>query len=146
MGALIPPIPPGSRGLLDTCTLIYFLEEHPRFGPVAERLLHRIETGDLEGRLSALAFAELLVPAYRAGEDRAAALLLDRVQGFRNLMVLDVNPAIAASAARLRAAYGLRTPDAIHAATALESQATGIVSNDAAFRRLEGALTVWLFE
>ncbi len=39
-------------------------------------------------------------------------------------------------AAQLRATSGLKTPDAIHAATALEHGCTLFVTNDPAFRRL----------
>ena len=58
--------------------------------------------------------------------------------------------AIAASAdeaaARLRAVHGLRTPDAIHAATALESGAMGIITNDKAFLKIAtNDFGVWLF-
>jgi predicted nucleic acid-binding protein len=57
-----------------------------------------------------------------------------------------MNPGIAARAAQIRATHGLRTPDAIHAATALQSGASGIVTNDAGFRRLENETNIWLFK
>lgn len=146
MATMTAAIPKGSRVLLDTVTLIYFLERHPRHGAPAENLLHRIETGEITGLLSSLAFAELLVPLYRAGEDGAATGLIDRLRRYRNLDVVDLNPPIASRAAQLRAIHGLRTPDAIHAATALLSGATGIVTNDEGFRRLKNELRIWLFD
>ena len=50
-------------------------------------------------------------------------------------------------AARLRATYNLRTPDAIHVATALVGKADGIVTNDRRWRRLsrEG-LKIWMID
>jgi len=50
-------------------------------------------------------------------------------------------------AARLRADHGLRTPDAIHGATAIVTQATGILTNDKWLKALthEG-LSAWLFD
>jgi uncharacterized protein len=146
VGSVSVAVPAGSRVLLDAVTLVYFLEEHPGFGAVAERLLGCVESGELEGVLSSLAFAELLVPLYRAGNEAAAAALVDRLRGFRNLGVVGVDAAIASRAAQLRATYGLRTPDAIHAATALHSGAAGIVSNDAGLRRLAGEIRIWLFD
>jgi uncharacterized protein len=146
VGPLRASIPSGSRVLLDTVALIYYLEEHARYGVAAEELLHRIETEEVQGVLSSLVFAELLVPLYRAGQEGAAAALVDRLRSFRNLAVVDLNPTITSKAAHLRATYGLRTPDAIHAATALVTEATGIVSNDAGFRRLERELRIWLFD
>ncbi|MBI5283257.1 MAG: PIN domain-containing protein [Candidatus Solibacter usitatus] len=47
-------------------------------------------------------------------------------------------------AARLRAVHRLRTPDALQAATAIRSGATGIVSNDAAFARLGSVAAILL--
>ena len=41
-------------------------------------------------------------------------------------------------AARLRADYRMRTPDALQAATALESNATGFVTDDVIFKRVQG--------
>jgi len=50
-------------------------------------------------------------------------------------------------AARLRAQHGLRTPDAIHGATAVVGGAKGILSNDKALACLESeGLQVWTFE
>jgi predicted nucleic acid-binding protein len=45
---------------------------------------------------------------------------------------------IAATAARLRASTGLRLPDAIQAATALEISAAALVTHDRDFSKLEG--------
>jgi predicted nucleic acid-binding protein len=51
---------------------------------------------------------------------------------------------VADSAARLRAQYNLKTPDAIQAATALTSKATGLISNDPAFARVAELETIIL--
>jgi len=40
-------------------------------------------------------------------------------------------------AAQIRADHNLRTPDAIHAATALAAGVTGFITNDPVFRRIE---------
>lgn len=139
-------IPSGSLVLLDTVALIYYFEEHARHGSAAELVLKRIENDEIKGVLSSLVFTELLVPLYRAGDESKAERLLDRLRGFHNLSVVDLNPGIAARAAQLRAAHGLRTPDAIHAATALQSGADGIISNDSGFRRLGNEIKIWLFD
>ena len=143
----MPAIADGQTVLLDTMALIYFLEGHERYGPVAEDILKRIERGKLKGVLSSLVFAELLVPLYRQGKDKMAAGLVSRLSSFANLSVHELDSETAAMAARLRAEYGLRTPDAIHAATALLAGAVGILTNDRQLRRLgnEG-LKVWLFD
>ncbi len=43
---------------------------------------------------------------------------------------------IAYAAAELRAAHRLKTPDALQAATAVHAGVTGLIANDAVFRRV----------
>ena len=79
---------------------------------------------------------ELLVQPYRFSD-------IDRVNKFYALLSTYphlewVSPTleIADLGARFRAEHGLRTPDAIQAATAVTRHATGFVSNDSVFRRV----------
>jgi len=44
--------------------------------------------------------------------------------------------------ARFRARYRMRTPDALQAATAVRSQATGLIANDSAFARVDAFETL----
>ncbi len=145
MGPLrIADLPEGRSLGLDTVTLIYFLERHPTwFAPVRE-LFQAIEENRFSAVLSSLVFAELLVPAYRAGKPEEAARLQHVLTHFPNLEIVPLSPAIAAEAARLRARYSLRTPDAIHLATALDRRAVGFVTNDKDLKRLQAELPVWL--
>jgi predicted nucleic acid-binding protein len=55
---------------------------------------------------------------------------------FPNLHWVAPDLKIADYAARLRAAYGLRTPDALQAATAVAEKTTAFVTNDAVFTRV----------
>lgn len=144
MGSIIPK---GSRVLLDTVAMIYFLEENQRYSRKAEKIFGRIESGELQGVMANLVFAELLVPLYRSGDPQAAAGLTNRLINFRNLEVITLTTEISREAARLRADYGLRTPDAIHGATAIINQATGILTNDKRLKALtQEGLSIWLFD
>ena len=140
-------IPKGSRVLLDSVALIYFLETNERYSKKAEEIFGHIESGDLQGVMANLVFAELLVPLYRSGNSQAATGLANRLINFRNLEVVTLTTEISMEAARLRAEYGLRTPDAIHGATAIISRTTGILTNDKQMKILnrEG-LSIWLFD
>ncbi|RJP41724.1 MAG: type II toxin-antitoxin system VapC family toxin [Desulfobacteraceae bacterium] len=147
MGQLKPEkLTKGATFALDTVVLIYFLEQHPTHYPCTKRLFHRIETGDLAAMISALVFAELLVPAYRVNDIKRAETLVQLLTGFPNLQVVPLSPEISAEAARLRAIHDLRTPDAIHAATALKMGASGIITNDKGFLRLTNRIDVHLFD
>ena len=53
-------------------------------------------------------------------------------------LTLPITRQILEAAAQVRATFGLKTPDAIHAATALIEGCTLFVTTDAAFRRIPG--------
>ena len=140
-------IPKGSRVLLDTVALVYFLGQNPRYAKPAEAIFRRIESGELQGVMASLVFAELLVPLFRAGDHSAATGLTHRLSHFHNLEVIPLTTEINREAARLRADHGLRTPDAIHAATALMTQASGVLTNDKRLQVLkQEGLSIWLFD
>ena len=79
---------------------------------------------------SALTLLEVLVVPYRA-EDRALAeryeQLLTRSRGIR---VIDLSLDQLRDAAQLRAANGVKTPDALQLAAAMGSGCTAFVTND----------------
>lgn len=68
------------------------------------------------------------------------------LENFPNLDIQDLTPGIATEAARLRARFGLRSPDAIHAATALAAGAGHLVTNDRDFLKVEPGVEVLLLE
>ena len=147
MGQLDPEkLSTGGTVGIDTVAFVYFLEHHPRHYAKAKRLFQRIETGELTGIISTLVFAELLVPAYRANDMERAERLIQLLTSFPNLRVLLLTAEISAEAARLRADHGMRTPDAIHAATALRMNVDGIISNDRDFLRLADLIDICLFD
>jgi predicted nucleic acid-binding protein len=60
----------------------------------------------------------------------------DLLLTYPNLEWIAPDLEIADLAAWLRAAHRLEIPDALHAATALQSRVTGLVTNDAIFERI----------
>ncbi|GAB6043256.1 type II toxin-antitoxin system VapC family toxin [Endothiovibrio diazotrophicus] len=138
-------IPSGETVALDTVTFIYFLEHHERHFAAAEALFRRIEAGDLLATASTLVLTELLVPAYRAEQLNKARAVTRLLTHFPNLQLHAPSVAISAEAARIRAQHNLRTPDAIHTASAIHSGARYLVTNDRKIGRVE-KLAVVIFE
>ena len=88
--------------------------------------------------------AELLVQPYRAADQQQADEFYVLLSTYPNLEWIAPNLEIADRAAQLRAIHGLRTPDALHAATAIHAGATGFVTNDPVFERVKDFKTLLL--
>lgn len=147
MGPLTSGVPDGSRILLDSVSIVYYLERNARYFAAASEWMERVNAGQLTAAASALLLAEVLVPAYRAGNPAAARQARAALERIPNFELLEVTPAVADTAARLRAEHNLRTPDALHVATALDEGAEWLVTNDHRLRRVEAeGIRVWLFD
>lgn len=89
---------------------------------------------------------ELLVQPYARKDEALVELYYGLLATFPRLDWIPADLKTADQAARLRAEFRLRTPDALQAATALEFEATGFVTNDAVFKRVPGFETLVLEE
>jgi len=122
------------RVALDTSVFIYQLEANPRYLALTTEVFSWLEQPKSRAVTSTITMTELLVRPY--GErrvDEFYALL----STFPNLSWVAPSLEIADVAARIRAQCGLRTPDALQAATAIHSEASGLITNDPVFRRVE---------
>jgi predicted nucleic acid-binding protein len=147
MGRLTAGVPDGSRILLDSVSIVYYLERNPTYYAAASEWMERVNTGRLTAAASSLLLAEVLVPAYRAGKPAAARQARAALERIPNLELLDVTAAVSDVAARLRAEHNLRTPDALHVATALNEGVDWLVTNDRRLKRVEAeGVRVWLFD
>lgn len=147
MGSLTSGVPDGSRILLDSVSIVYYLERNPRYFAAAAEWMERVNAGRLTACASALLLAEVLVPAYRAGRPAAARQARAALERIPNFEIVEVSATVADAAARLRAAHNLRTPDALHVAAALDEGAGWIVTNDRVLRSVEAeGIRVWLFD
>jgi predicted nucleic acid-binding protein len=93
---------------------------------------------------SELTLLELTVGPLRQGRQDVADEYEILLSHFPNLSLEPVTRDVLLDAAELRAAFHLRTPDAILVATALRSNATAAVTNDEAWRALPMIETILL--
>jgi predicted nucleic acid-binding protein len=132
------------RLALDTNIFIYWLEDRRRYREIADLVFSRIEQPNCEAITCVITLTELLVPAYREDDGQRISSLYGVLATYSNLHWVPLDLQTADSAAQLRAAHRLQTPDAIQAATALRSGATGFVTNDPVFTRVKGFETAVL--
>jgi predicted nucleic acid-binding protein len=137
-------LPPGSMVYLDTNCIIYSVEQVPPYAAELLMLWQAATAGQCSLCTSGLTLTETLVAPLRAGN----AVLADRYRRLlkesSDLQLVDVSLEVLERAAQLRADLGLRTPDAVHAASALVGNCTHLISNDPVFKRMHGLHVVVL--
>lgn len=123
----------GDLVVVDSAPLIYLLDDHPNFAPMFEGLFELHAQNVIQIAISTIAMAEVLAGPFKHGQDVLAKRYEKALAGFD---VVPVSQEIAVTAARIRASTGLRLPDALQAATALEIGAIALVTHDRDFSRL----------
>jgi predicted nucleic acid-binding protein len=122
---------------VDTMVFVYHFEGQKEFGPAAGRLLQAAEEGRCRLVCSILTLLEILVVPKRNGQEDLCRRYREIFQSFPNLTVLALETEIAEIASDLRARYSLRTPDAIHIATAIRAGAAAFISGDGRLSRVK---------
>jgi len=123
---------------LDTAPLIYFIEQHPKYLDVVRPFFQAVDRGECEVVTSVITLIEVLVHPLRHGDEALAQQYNDILLSSSNVKTLPVTFSTAQSAAELRAAHGLKTPDAIQLATALRHGADAFLTNDRDLAGVEG--------
>jgi predicted nucleic acid-binding protein len=124
------------RVALDTCIFIYQWEAHPVYSRLTDYIFSSLEQSDFVALTSTVTMTELLVHPYRDEDLARAHDLLSLLSNYPNLEWVSPSLEIAVCAAELRARYRLATPDAVQAATAMYANATAMLTNDPAFKRV----------
>lgn len=135
MGPLILPF--GGSVYVDANAIIYSVERVEPYRGLLAPMWEEAKAGRFTLASSELVALETLIRPLRDGNTRLETL-------FRSILAaeeMDLIPATLTTwtdAARIRAATGLATPDALHAATALGAGCALFVTNDTDFRRVHG--------
>jgi predicted nucleic acid-binding protein len=125
------------RIAVDTSVFIYQLEAHPRYVDLTDPVFAWLEHPRHAAVTSTITMAELLVQPYRNSDERQVDEFYGLLTTYPHLDWIAPSLTIADIAARIRAAHRLRTPDALQAATAIQSEATGLITNDSVFERVK---------
>jgi predicted nucleic acid-binding protein len=131
MGAL--SLPASGLVYLDANPLIYTVEKHPVYGPLLQPLWRAAQARTLEVITSELTLMETLVGPLK-NSDTALERAYERALLGTDVRLLPITQAILREAAQLRATTKLKTPDALHAATAQQAGCALFITNDTDFR------------
>lgn len=141
MGSL--EIPNTGPVYLDASAFIYSVERVEPYRALIEPVWQQAQAGRFTVVSSELVMSEVLVRPLRES-NRLAESLFRALLGSNEVLLIAATRSLWEETARLRAATRLRTPDALHAATARFAECTLFVTNDTDFRRVEGLPVVIL--
>ncbi|MYC37626.1 MAG: type II toxin-antitoxin system VapC family toxin [Chloroflexi bacterium] len=130
-------LPSNGPVYLDASVFIYSVERIQPYQALIEPIWEQAQAGRFTVVSSELVVSEVLVRPLREG-NRLAETLFRSLLGAKEVGLLAATRSLWEETARLRANSGLKTPDALHAASALQAGCTLFVTNDADFRRVEG--------
>lgn len=137
-------IPSSAVVYLDTAIIIYSVEFNLAYWQLLQPLWAKLQAKEIGIVTSELTLMESLVVPLRNGN----TILIDTYEQLLSSQVslVPISQTILKSAAQLRATTNLRTPDAIHAATALDANCTLFLTNDGGFRNAPNLPVVILSE
>src|SRR5688500_10336932 len=101
---------------IDSPIFIYQIETHPIYHSLAGIVLSGIVDHRYEGITSIITLMEVTVHPWRANLEMVAREYETLLVRFPNLRLIEINRDVARRAARLRARFGIRTPDALQLA------------------------------
>ncbi|WP_230967600.1 type II toxin-antitoxin system VapC family toxin [Nostoc commune] len=138
-------LPTSGSIYIDTSVAIYTIEGNSDYYSLLQPLWSKFYVGEIQIISSELILMEVLVVPLRNGNNSLVAdyeeLLLSS-----QLQLIPISQSILRQAANLRATSNLKTPDAIHAATALSVNFNQFITNDKGFRNVPGLPVVTLSE
>lgn len=137
MGELEQALQPHALVGIDTAPFIYLWERHARYFAVSEALFRHLRPPQVRGVTSMVTLIEACVYPQQQGR-------MDLVQAYERsllfseqVLLLPIDLALARHTVRLRAQYGIRVPDALQIAAALETGAQLFVTNDRRLSRVK---------
>jgi predicted nucleic acid-binding protein len=132
-------IPAGASLLVDTSVALAYLTGVEPTSALAQQLFDAfVATGRNSAALSVVTVEEILVRPFRSGT-AAVATAEGFLRHFAEIRLVEVSYDIAREAARIRAATGISTPDALIIATALDGDVDLLVTNDRSWRAATAA-------
>ena len=128
-------LPTHGRIYVDSPVIIYSVKHVEPYTTLLDPLWLHVETGRCSVVCSELVVLETLVKPMREGNS-ALVMQFSSVLDASDISLIPATRPLWEESARLRTLTGLKTPDALHAATALSEGYVLFITNDSDFRRV----------
>jgi predicted nucleic acid-binding protein len=127
---------------MDTPPFIYFVEENPDFADVCAGFFAAVDAGQIEVYTSMLTLTETLTKPLASRDVDLANVYNAMLTGLDTIHLLPITLGVAHTAAEMRANYGLKTPDAVQIAAAIEAGCEAFLTNDKTLSRVSPMIKV----
>jgi len=121
---------------VETAPFIYYTESRPTYADKMQAIFQRMNRGQFEILCSVITLSETLNKPIEANDQILISAYTSLFENTSGVTLVSVNKEIARRAAYLRAQYKLKTPDALHVATALETGCQAFLTNDLGLKRV----------
>jgi len=124
----------GKRVYFDANIFIYLVEGFPAYRSQIGDIREVLRNGACEAVTSELTLCEVLVAPFKVSDAKRLAVYRTFIEKSGAFELEPTTRSIYVRAALYRATVGLKTPDAIHVASAVEARCTAFLTNDTALR------------
>jgi predicted nucleic acid-binding protein len=138
---LAAQVPNGGTVLIDTNPIIYLLEGNP-LGTPFRSIFEAVDNGRIRALVTPITVAEVVTGPLKANREALAERYRRTITQNRGWHVRDIDADIAVLAARLRLRHGLKLPDALQLAVALEEGCAALVTHDRDFTSVTDILVL----
>jgi predicted nucleic acid-binding protein len=123
---------------IDTAPIIYYIEAHPQFGPLAREVVNSFSSGKLLALSSVITLAEVLPKPVENGNVELAQKFSTFLKNGKNIRLLEITASVAELAGNLRGRYpSLKALDAIQIAVSISAGADAFVTNDIGLKKID---------
>jgi predicted nucleic acid-binding protein len=128
-------VPDGATVLIDTNPIVYVLEGS-QLASAFRPLFAAVDAGRIRAMVTPITVAEVVTGPLKRGKEALAVRYRQTITENAGWAIRDTDADIAVLAARLRLRHGLRLPDAIQLAVALEGGCYALATHDRDFRKV----------
>lgn len=121
---------------VETAPFIYYTERRAGYVERMHTIFSEVSQNRIRVLTSAVTLTETLMKPLRENDAQLVRRYRTMLYRTRGLMLVSISPGIGDAAAELRARYNLRTPDALHLATAVDYGCDAFLTNDGALKRV----------
>lgn len=133
---------------LDTAPFIYFIEDVAPYADLLEPAFNLLENHGLRAFTSTITLAEILAKPLAEKKYGLIDEIKFTLKTFSTLTMVVIDEKLAEAAALIRARHGIRLPDALQIAAAIQGEATLFITNDKRIKKVDAievlVLSDWL--